>query len=798
VDTHSQELLEFNKVVEAIAAAASLEATRAAAAEVLVPTTDRAVIAERRDTIGETMALIQGDHWLPVSEVADPREFLQRTHIAGSMLTAPELAQVARLLRNASAIKRFCKTHHQRTPLLGRLVGQLVSLPEVEAELARAISDDGLVTDDASPELRRLRRTIQSAVGRIEKRLLTLLHDPNLAEAFSGDRPTQRNGRLVLPMKSSHWTSVGGLVQDRSHTGQTFFVEPAATIELGNELQNLAAEEENEVRRILLALTERLRPYLDDLIASFDVLVRIDLLRAAATVAWRRGMAPAEMVDDGRPLELVDAWHPVLASTLQTAGRPADLVPLSLKIPADLRVLAVTGSNTGGKTVALKTVGLVVLMAQAGLPVPARRAALPLYDEVLADIGDEQSIEQSLSTFSGHLTRLVAVLRKATSRSLVLLDELGSGTDPAEGGALACAIIKSLARRRATTMLTTHLREVKIFCHEREGMQNAAMEFNAETLRPTYRLVQGEPGQSHALTIAERLGLPHDVIGRARDFLSDEHLNLEKLLSKMSEERRQLRDELDAAAKDRQRAAEDRARLEAELAESRKERKALLRQAYQEAAGIVDNTRREMQQVVRTARQKVESQPDMKAVEALREKVHGKRKRLAEGKERTAERVRPRVNPDSLHQGQTVFVETMRADGRVESVNRNKNRVTVSVRGLSVEVRLDDLSLPDADAAEQQPAAKARSQVVRADLSSSMELNLIGQRVHVALEQLEQFLNRACLSDYGLVRVVHGRGTGALLRAVHDHLKHHPLVEAYRSGDESEGGVAVTMVKLKE
>lgn len=796
MDTHSLQLLEFNKVVEAIAAAATLEATRQAAAEILVPTADRDIIIERRDTIAEIMALVHGDHWLPIGEVADPREFLKRTHIAGSMLTGPELSQVARLLKNASAIKRFCRTHHERAPLVGHLAGQLVSLPEVEAELERAISEDGLVTDDASAELRRLRRTIQSAYGRIEKRLLTLLHDPNLADSFSGDRPTQRNGRLVLPMKSSHWTSVGGLVQDRSHTGQTFFVEPAATIELGNELQNLAAEEENEVRRILLSLTERLRPYLDDLALSFDVLVRIDLLRAAATMAWRRGMAPAEMADEGRPLELVDAWHPVLASTLQTAGRPTDLVPLGLRIPADLRVLAVTGSNTGGKTVTLKTIGLVVLMAQTGLPVPARRAALPLFDQVLADIGDEQSIEQSLSTFSGHLTRLVGVLRKATARSLVLLDELGSGTDPAEGGALACAIIESLAGRRATTVLTTHLREVKIFCHEREGMQNAAMEFNAETLRPTYRLVQGEPGQSHALTIAERLGLPAEVITRSRAFLSDEHLNLEKLLSKMSEERRQLRKELDTAAQERQRAEEERRQLEAELAESKKERKTLLRQAYQEATGIVDNTRREMQQVVRTAREKVEQRPDMKAVEALREKVHGKRKRLAQGKEQTVERVRPKVRPDSLHEGQAVYVETLRANGRVEAVNRNKNRVMVSVSGLSVEVKADDLSLPDGEAAERPAPAKA--QVTRADFSSSMELNLIGQRVHVALENLEQFLNHACMSDYGLVRVIHGRGTGALLRAVHEHLKGHRLVESFRSGDETEGGIAVTMVKLKE
>ena len=790
MDAHTLRLLEFDKIVDAIARGAVLEATREAAAEMLAPLVDPEQIAQRRDTIAEIMALVRNDLSFGIADLTDPREFLKRAHIEGSMLTAAELAQVAQLLRNAADIKRFFKTHHADAPQAAGLAGQLVSLPEVLKDLSRAISEDGLVSDDASPELRRLRRTIRSAYGHIEKRLLRLLRNPDLQDAFSGDRPTQRNGRLVLPMKNNRWTAVGGLVQDRSHTGQTFFVEPAATIELGNELQNLAAEEEAEVRRILRALTGRLRPHLDDLRDSFGVLIRIDLWRAAAQAGHRGNRVPAERVGPDRPLELVEAWHPLLESTLAAEGRANDLVPLSIRIDPALQVLAVTGSNTGGKTVALKTLGLLALMAQAGLPVPAQRAALPVFDRVLVDIGDEQSIEQSLSTFSGHMGQIVRVLRGATDRSLVLLDELGSGTDPAEGGALACAIIESLASRRATTVLTTHLREVKIFCHEHDGMQNAAMEFNAETLRPTYRLVQGEPGQSHAITIAQRLGLPSAVIDHAKGFLTDEHLNLESLLSKMAKERRRLRDELDQASRDREQAAEQRRQLEAELAESKAERKTLLRRAYQEAAGIVDNTRREMQQVVREAREKAGD------VEDLRQKVSSKRQRLSDGSRRATERSRPKVAPEELRQGLTVYVEPMRTNGTVESVNRNKRRASVTIRGLSVDVRLDDLSLAEASA----PGARRspQAEVHRTEATASMELNLIGQRVHEAVENLEHFLNQACLSDLGLLHIIHGRGTGALMRAVQEYLKAHPLVASFRAGNETEGGIAVTVVKLKE
>ncbi|NLX59985.1 MAG: endonuclease MutS2 [Phycisphaerae bacterium] len=796
MNAHTLALLEFHKIRQQIASRCVLEATRAALERDLTPTDDRWTFERRRDATTELVALMDRDKDFNLLPMNDPTECLQRARIEDSHLTGIELLQVLMLLDCSEAVRRFMRAHRDEAPLSAEIAEPLIELADIRRLLARAITDDGSINDDASPELRDIRRRIRTTSNRIESRLESLVRQPGIRDALASDHPSRRGGRLVLQLKANQWTTVGGLVHDRSHTGQTFYVEPSATIELGNELQNLAAEEETEVRRILVDLTRSLRPWLDDLRNSFTILSRLDLLRAAAMFARSRHMTPADVAAEGEPLEIIEARHPVLEPALAAEGRQADLVPLTLRMPGDIRVLAVTGSNTGGKTVALKTVGLLALMAQAGLHVPARRARLPVFDRVLVDIGDEQSIEQSLSTFSSHMSQIIGVLRQATDRSLVLLDELGSGTDPAEGGALACAVLQELAERRATTLVTTHLREVKIFCHDHDRMQNAAMEFDTESLRPTYRLVQGEPGASHALTIAERLGLPRTVLGRARAMLSDEHVNLEQLLTRISEDRRRLHDELATAQRERQTAQADREKLQSELAEARKERKSLLREAYRQASGIVDNTKREMQDVVRQARQQADAPP--REVEQLREKLRRKKAGLAQGAQASHERQRPRLDAAQLAKGSKVYVETLRAEGVVESVNRRGNRVTVNVRGLAVEVGAGDLSQPDAAADESEGRRTVAQAKVRATAETAIELNIIGHRVAEALGEVDRFLDHAAVADYGRVTIIHGRGTGALMKGVHEHLRGHPLVASFRAGNETEGGIAVTVVAIKE
>jgi len=796
MNAHSLALLEFHKIRQHIASRCALEATRAALERELVPADDRWTFERRRDAISELVALMDRDKDFNLLPLNDPTECLQRARIEDSYLTGSELFQVLMLLDCSETVRRFMRTHRDDAPLTAEIAEPLVELPDVRRLLAQAITEDGSVNDDASPELRDIRHRIRTINNRIESRLQALIRQPAVRDVLASDHPSRRGGRMVLQLKANQWTVVGGLVHDRSHTGQTFYVEPSATIEMGNELQNLAAEEETEVRRILADLTRSLRPWLDELRNSFNILTRLDLLRAAALFARSRHMIPADVAADGDPLEIIEARHPILELALAAEGRQGDLVPLTLRMPADVRVLAVTGSNTGGKTVALKTVGLLALMAQAGLHVPARRARLPVFDRVLVDIGDEQSIEQSLSTFSSHMSQIISVLRQATDKSLVLLDELGSGTDPAEGGALACAILQELAERRATTLVTTHLREVKIFCHDHDRMQNAAMEFDTESLRPTYRLIQGEPGASHALTIAERLGLPRTVLDRARAMLSDEHLNLEQLLTRISEDRRRLSEELATAQRERQTAQAEREKLQTELAEARRERKALLREAYRQASGIVDNTKREMQHVVRRARQQADAAP--REVEELREKLRRKKAGLAQGAQAAHERQRPKLDASRLVKGSKVYVETLRAEGVVESVNRRGNRVTVNVRGLAVEVGAGDLSQPDTAADRSESPQTAVQAKVRATTEPAIELNIIGRRVAEALAEVDRFLDQAAVADYGRVTIIHGRGTGALMKGVHDHLRGHPLVASFRSGNEAEGGIAGTVVTLKE
>jgi DNA mismatch repair protein MutS2 len=794
MNQHCLDLLEFAKVRQALAGLTVLEAARAAVAELVTPGTDAGEIATRRDQTSELVGLLVGGRSVEIVPLADPRPALERARIADSHLDPAELLQVGLLLRNAAKVRQFFKTHAEAAPLVNRLAGGLLVLGDLEEAIGRAIGDDGAVRDSASPELRHLRHSLSEMRRRIERKLESLLHNPDLADAFAGDRPTQRGGRLVLPVKATRWTVLGGLVHDRSQTGQTFFVEPPEVVELGNDLQNLAAEEEAEVRRILLALTERLRPHLDTLRFSFQVLILIDVLQASARLAHRDDLVPARIAAPGEATELVDARHPILQAALAADRRADQLVPLTLRLERNLRTIAITGSNTGGKTVALKTIGLLALMAQSGLHLPARRATLPIFDDVLVDVGDEQSIEQSLSTFSGHMKAIVAVLGRATARSLVLLDELGSGTDPAEGGALACSILQSLADRGATTIATTHLREVKIYCDEHTGMQNAAMEFDLATLRPTFRLIQGQPGQSHALTIARRLGLPDDVFERARSLMSDEHLNLEQLLARATEDRRRLTEELETASHERETAAAERQKLQADLAELKRGRKALLQEAYREASGIVDNTKHEMQQVLREAKEQAAG--GQANVEPLREKVRQRKAAMAKGAAAAEERKRPRVPPEALREGQTVYLETFRATGIVQDVNQRKGRATVLVRGLAVEVKISDLSLPEESPAEQ--AAATPVQFSRNAQATPLEINLIGQRVAEAVEQLDRFLDQACLADYEQVAVIHGRGTGALMRGLREHLKGHRLVASFRSGNQAEGGVAVTVVKLKE
>ncbi|MBE3070316.1 MAG: Smr/MutS family protein, partial [Planctomycetes bacterium] len=635
-------------------------------------------------------------------------------------------------------------------------------------------------------------RAIAALEQRLRVRLEALLASANLQPYLTGDYVTQRNGRNVVPVLATQSGQLPGIIHDRSDTGHTVFIEPQFVVEMGNELRGLAADEEREIQRILRALTARVRGHLEALRLTVRTLVEFDLVRACARYGHAHHMTRPVFTGDGM-LRLAGARHPILEDALAPAG--GRVVPLDFELGGPVRTIAITGANAGGKTVSLKTIGLVCLMAQTGLLVPAKEGStFPPLGQVLVDIGDEQSIEANLSTFSGHIQHVREILAAAGPGALVLLDEIGAGTDPVEGGALACAILQALHDRGAMTVVTTHLSQVKGYVHEQAGMENAAVQFDPETLTPTYRLVVGQPGASHAIRIAERFGLPREVLDRASGLVDSGAVEMEGLLARLTLALKKAEDDAATARRERTEAESDRQALAKQLADLKTHRKESLRKALDEARGLVENTRREMSRALDEARR---PGADAAATRHLRQQVEVKREEFKKKSQELAPTARPALPLGSLEPGQVVFVETMNRHGRITAIDARRRKVTVDSGGLSIEADASAILEADAQALRDAAAPAHGRTVVRKPASVPPELSLRGLRVDEALRAMEQYLNQACLADLGSVRLIHGHGTGALRDAVQKILAKHPLVESFRFGEYGEGGRGVTIAVLK-
>ena len=800
MNAHTLERLEFGKVLDRIAAGCMLP-LGAAAVRALAPLTDAEGIRTRADRIGEAVAILDQGHDFAVERFEDPGPILERAAIEDSALTAPELQTVASVLRNARDVQRTFKRLRDTAPSLWKLSMDLAPEPDLLAAIERAIQPDGSVADDASEELRRIRRQVRDLQARIRKRLETLLQKADLKPFLTGDYVTLRNGRYVVPILATQAGEVPGIIHDRSDTGYTAFVEPQFLVGPGNELRSLTSDEEREIQRILRELTRAVRERLWGLRETLRVLVEFDVVRAAARYARAHHMTRPVFAEDGR-LRIIAGRHPIMEDAI--AGSGGAVVPLEFELGgpsrqaggapgAAVRTIAITGANAGGKTVSLKTIGLVCLMAQTGLMVPAKEGStFPLLERVLVDIGDEQSIEANLSTFSGHIRHISEILAQAGPRTLVLLDEIGAGTDPAEGGALACAILKALHDRGALTVATTHLGQVKGFVHEQEGMENAAVQFDPKTLAPTYHLVIGLPGASHALSIARRHGLPEEVLRTAEGLVDSRAIEMEGLLARLTAALKKAEADAATARRERAEAEEARKELSGRLEELKRERKQSLRKAVEEARGLVDNTRREMERAIEEARREG---ADAAAARQLRRKVEEKRASFKKKAVELAPKVRAGIPARDLQVGRRVWVETMNRPGIVVRVDGRRGRVEVNADGLAIEVDAAALREPDAEAAPA-PAPHGHT-VVRRPVSVAPEVKLIGQRVEEAMRSLETYLNEACLAGLGSVRIIHGFGTGALRDAVHAMLKKHPLIASFRYGEKHEGGRGATVAVLK-
>ena len=783
----SAEQLEFDRLLHVIAGASHSDVSRSAVLGI-GPLPGRDDILKRQQQVREIMRMSQEAGPLRLFPFQDITPLIPKTRPEGALLDARELAAFIPVLSIAAGISAQIRGRNDLPSLL-LLAGSLTGCPDLLKQLTRSVNAEGEILDTASVMLADIRDRIRKLEGRIRKRLEDIVRDKEVSVFLQDDFVTKRSGRWVIPVRMDSKGQVSGVVHDVSNSGETAFMEPLDIINLANELENLVAEQKAEEIRILRALTAKVRDYSFVIDAEFRTITYLDMLNCIAVFAEGQRMTVPVIGDPGS-VHIVRGRHPLLSLALQRAGRGDRIVPLNVSLGGEDTVMVITGSNAGGKTIAIKTVGLIMLMALCGMPVPADESSrFPIIRNLLVDIGDDQSIENSLSTFSGHIENITRILENSGPDSLVLIDELGTGTDPDEGGALACAILKELRNRGAMVFATTHLGDIKGFVQRTEGMLNASMEFDQKTLMPRYLLRVGEPGQSHALETARRYGLPDRIIVSAKSLLSSNKIEFDNLVSDLNL-KRQIHEKAIADAEQQQALFQEKVRkLEEERNAQELKYKGMLSDAYARAAEVVQETKQQMNALLEELRQKerAEGREILRQVRQRQEEIEGKRREYALPGEEA-------VSIDTISEGDHVRMKSLGKDAVVIKVHREQNRLKVGYGGKEIELPVSEVGL-----SLSMPGKPPRGEVTApqtADLPV-LRLNLIGQRVDDALSELEPFLNHASLSGVPEVSVIHGFGTGALSRAVRDYLKGHPLVKAFRKGEQSEGGGGVTVVTMR-
>ncbi|QEM69392.1 endonuclease MutS2 [Geobacter sp. FeAm09] len=782
--------LEFDKILTEIAAQAHSDATREQVMAT-APLDDPEQIRLAAGRIHEVRNLLSLGIALRLADFEDIRPLLEAVRPAGAFLAPQDLLLFIPVLSAFGDISRQLAPRGD-CPRLASLAPPLRPFPDILEPLAASIDHDGSIMDSASVQLREIRRAKRSLAARIRKKIEEIVRDNAIEIFLQDDFITQRSGRWVIPVRMDSKGMVRGVVHDVSASGETAFMEPLEIIPFVNELENVSAEEKAEEIRILRQLSAWLREDAPALEGCFATLVTLDALNCMARFAERYGLETPNLNGEGA-LRLVQARHPLLMM-LQRQGAIPRVQPLDLEMGDDGRVMVITGPNAGGKTIALKTAGVLTLMALCAIPVPCdgARSTFPLLDTLLVDIGDEQSIEQSLSTFSAHVARIVTILGQAGPRSLVLLDELGAGTEPQQGAAIACGVLRDLQERGATVIATTHLSEIIGFVHRTPGMINAGMEYDAATYTPLYRLISGEPGHSHAVEIARRYGMPERVIAFAREMVGSGGAEFTALLADLHRRR----DELEEAQQelDRQKDVLRRKQQEVEARAGAIEaaRREASDKAWTEARDLISATRRQMNELLDEYKREKRAE----TIERLRRSEADLTEQL---KPRTSEGLELRPLQE-VKAGDAVHIRSLGHDGVVVAVDPRQEKVRVRSGSMEVEVAVGDLAAPGRQGKEKArrpaPGAWKAGQVETVE-HGERELKLIGLRVDDALDLLEPFLNHASLNGLLEVRIIHGVGTGRLREAVRDHLARHPLVAEFRPGGPHEGRDGATVVLLR-
>ncbi|MCY9018512.1 endonuclease MutS2 [Priestia megaterium] len=780
-------VLEFNKVKEQLQKKVASSLGREKVAN-LIPSTQYEEVVKWQEATDEATTVLRLRGNVPLGGIFDVRPSVKRAEIGGT-LSSNELLDVASTIYAARQVKQFIEQvvedEDLQLSIITEHIEKLMPLPEVEQTIKMSIDENGTVLDGASDQLRGIRQKLRSTESRIREKLESLIRSSSAQKMLSDAIVTIRNERFVIPVKQEYRSAYGGIVHDQSSSGATLFIEPQAIVTLNNELQEAKVKEKQEIERILIALTVQVAEVANELRQNVYLLGELDFMFAKGRYSHELKASKPKMNDRGY-IKLVKAKHPLIAQE--------DVVANDIELGDQYTSIVITGPNTGGKTVTLKTLGLFTLMAQAGLQIPALDGSeMAVFKHVFADIGDEQSIEQSLSTFSSHMVNIVDILQKVDHESLVLFDELGAGTDPQEGAALAISILDQVYEKGARVVATTHYPELKAYGYNREGVVNASVEFDIETLSPTYKLLIGVPGRSNAFEISRRLGLSAEVIERAKGYIGSETNKVENMIASLEDSRRQSEHELEEAEELRKEAQKLHKELQSQIIEFNEKRDKLYEKAEEKAQATVKAASEEAEKIISNLRKMSQKNhalvKEHELIEA-RKRLEDAVPTLEKSKKKPAA---PKKQERTLQAGDEVKVLSWGQKGTlVERVSSNEWQVQMGIMKMKVKEKdLEYISSPKP--VETKPLATVKGK----DYHVNLELDLRGERYENALIRVEKYIDDALLANYPRVSIIHGKGTGALRKGVQEYLKNHRSVKNIRFGEASEGGSGVTVVEFK-
>lgn len=788
----SLKTLEYTKIIELLADHACSAGAKQMCKE-LLPMTQKEEIETAQAETSAALVRIYKHGSISFSGVHDIRASLKRLEI-GSTLGQEELLNVCNLLENTNRVKQYSRNEDSDLPkdAIAWYFESLEPLTLLAGEIRRCIISVDEISDEASFELKHIRRSMRNINERIHSQLVSMTSNTTTRTYLQETVITQRNGRYCLPVKAEHRSQVAGMIHDQSSSGSTFFIEPMAVVKLNNDLRELMLKEQEEIQKILATLSASTAEHIEEIIENYNLMTKLDFIFAKALFSKSYKGSEPEFNTDGI-IHIKEGRHPLLDKH--------KVVPITIRLGEEFNLLVVTGPNTGGKTVSLKTTGLFSLMGQSGLHIPAlEHSKLTIFEEVFADIGDEQSIEQSLSTFSAHMTNIVEILKQVNDRCLVLFDELGAGTDPTEGAALATSILSHLHNLGVRTMATTHYSELKVFALSTEGVENACCEFDVETLRPTYRLLIGIPGKSNAFAISKKLGLPEYIIEDAKTRISEEAESFEDVIADLESSRKIIEKEQEEIKQYKEEIKELKLRLEKKQDNIEKRREDILRDANEKAREILSDAKSYADQTMKDFRKFYEESGTSREMEKRRQDAK-KKLDSVNGKLAMKQPAKPKGNhkPGDFKVGTTVKVLTMGLEGTVSTLPNAKGDLYVQMGILRSQVNIKDLEILAQPTKQVDNVSRTGTGKMKMSKSASIstEINLIGRTTDEAIALLDKYLDDAYLAHLPSVRVVHGKGTGALRAAVHKHLRRLKYVSSFRLGEFGEGDAGVTIVEFK-